>query len=602
MKLTPRPYQQEAHDAVIDWWRQSTAPCVIEAATGAGKSVVVAMLAETLHKLSNGKRVLCLQPSKELTEQNSEKFEQTGLPYSIYSASISKSLRHQVIFATALSFRRVAKRLGSEFAGVIIDEAHGITPTIKNIISDMQEGNPNLRVCGLTATPYRLDDGYIYAHDLDGQPVPEAQAKDPYFARLVYQIGAHYLIEQGFLTPPVVGAINATSYDTSNIRIQANGQFNKQDINTAFVGWGRKTAHIVADVVAQSVDKMGVMFFAATIAHATEIMASLPPDYSALITGKTPKAERQQIISRFKNRRIKYLCNVSVLTTGFDAEHVDVVAILRATESVGLLQQIIGRGLRLHPDKKECLVLDYAENLDRHCPDGDIFNPKIKASFSSNEPGELVQARCESCNAINQFNPRPNPDHYKIDDYGYFTDLSGVRLDMPAHYGRRCTALTKESRYTERCDYWWTYKECPQCEHRNDIAARYCESCKNELIDPNEKLIANYKALKRNPRVTQTDEIVHMDLVHGLSRRGDKMLTVTIQTTHRKFSCYFLPEHQSNYVRSKALNFMRAYQSEPKTVTYRKNDDFWEILEFNRRTDKELLNASLGTHAPSVIN
>ena len=65
-----------------------------------------------------------------------------------------------------------------------------------------------------------------------------------------------------------------------------------------------------------------------------------------------------------------------MLTTGFDASHVDVIAILRATESVGLMQQIIGRGLRIDAGKKDCLVLDYAENIERHCPDGDVFNPE----------------------------------------------------------------------------------------------------------------------------------------------------------------------------------------------------------------------------------
>ena len=102
------------------------------------------------------------------------------------------------------------------------------------------------------------------------------------------------------------------------------------------------------------------MLFAATVRHAEEVMASLPPDLSAMITGDTPKGERASIIARFKARRIKYLVNVAVLTTGFDAPHVDVIAILRKTESVGLLQQIIGRGLRLHDDKRDCLVLDYA--------------------------------------------------------------------------------------------------------------------------------------------------------------------------------------------------------------------------------------------------
>ena len=82
------------------------------------------------------------------------------------------------------------------------------------------------------------------------------------------------------------------------------------------------------------------MIFAATVPHANEVMQSLPRGNSALVTGETPKAEREQILKAFKARQIKYLVNVSVLTTGFDASHVDVIAILRATESVGLMQQV----------------------------------------------------------------------------------------------------------------------------------------------------------------------------------------------------------------------------------------------------------------------
>ena len=138
-------------------------------------------------------------------------------------------------------------------------------------------------------------------------------------------------------------------YNTENIQVKANGQFDQASIDEAFVGHGKKTAGIVADVINQAnirQDK-GVMFFASTVDHAREIMASLPSYNSALVTGDTPKRERKQIIADFKAQKIKYLVNVSVLCTGFDAPHVSLIAILRATESASLLIQIIGRSLRL---------------------------------------------------------------------------------------------------------------------------------------------------------------------------------------------------------------------------------------------------------------
>lgn len=93
--------------------------------------------------------------------------------------------------------------------------------------------------------------------------------------------------------------------------------------------------------------RKGVMIFAATVEHAKEIVGLLPAEDAALITGDTPCAERDVLIEDFKAQRFRYLVNVAVLTTGFDAPHVDLIAILRPTESVSLYQQIVGRGLRL---------------------------------------------------------------------------------------------------------------------------------------------------------------------------------------------------------------------------------------------------------------
>ena len=95
--MTLRPYQQAAHDAIIGWIKKNTTPCCIEAATGAGKSHIIAAIAETIHEMSKGKHVLNLAPSAELVKQNAEKFKAAGAKCSIFSASAGeKSLRHPV--------------------------------------------------------------------------------------------------------------------------------------------------------------------------------------------------------------------------------------------------------------------------------------------------------------------------------------------------------------------------------------------------------------------------------------------------------------------------------------------------------------------------
>lgn len=604
--ITLRPYQKDAHDAIIEHWKKSTLPICIEATTGAGKSLIVAAVAKTLFNLSNGKRVLCLAPAKELVEQNAEKYQLFGEKCSIYSASISKSLRHQVIFATEGTFKKVAKRLGNEFAGVIVDECHRITNTIKTIISDMQEGNPNLRVCGLSATPFRLGDGYIYGIDENDNALDPSVSREPYFYKCVYKITARQLIEMGYLTPLVAGDINAQSYDTSGLKVQANGQFSNASIKAAFEGWGRKTADIVADIVAQTQNATGVMIFAATVQHAHEVMASLHPDNSRLITGDTKKSEREEIIKDFKAQKFLYLVNVSVLTTGFDAPNVSHVAILRATESISLLQQIMGRGMRLFDGKKVCTILDYAGNIEKHMPDGDLYKPEVKAKFKGGTGG-LIEVICETCGRINLFTARKNDEGYQIDANGYFLDLEGNRVivecgkefkPMPAHWGRRCNHY--DLRTGERCNGRWSFKPCPICEAENDIAARYCSSCHAELVNPNEKLIELHTKYKKDPTQWQTDEVLDMTFTPSISKAGNQMMVVDVTLSRRQIK-FYLMENNNWQARKKEFwaRFTSNFTKPPRTITYRKKDDFWEVSQFNAPTDEEKLNAKLNANRAS---
>jgi len=532
-----RPYQQEAADVVKSHITRCTDALVVEAATGAGKSHIIADLADWVWSQHNG-RVLCLAPSKELVEQNREKYLLTGNPASIFSASAgAKCMKHPVIFGSPITVNNHIDKF-VKVTLVIIDECHGITKTIENIVEKMRAANPRLRVVGMTATPYRMNTGYIYALDQNNQPLPENKAVNPYFKKLVYKITARELIAMGFLTAPITE--HREGYSTQHLDLNKMGQFDAREIEVAFEGHGRKTAEIVAQIVEMSLQRKGVMIFAATIHHAEEVLASLPSGLSELVTGKTPTKKREEILKRFKARNLKYLVNVSVLTTGFDATHVDVIAILRATESAGLLQQVIGRGLRIDPGKRDCLVLDYAENFERHCPDGDVFSPEIKAYKPKVEIQTLV-AKCPSCDTANEFNARPNPDGYQIDTAGYWCDLAGNRLEMPGHFGRRCMGHNLVAGTYERCDYRWTGKECPECGAENDIAARRCEACKCEIVDPNEKLRIDFQKLKKDPAAKSTDRVLAWMCREWTSNAGNRTLRIDYTTEYRTFSVWYLP-------------------------------------------------------------
>ncbi|HAT04394.1 MAG TPA: ATP-dependent helicase, partial [Aeromonas salmonicida] len=154
-----------------------------------------------------------------------------------------------------------------------------------------------------------------------------------------------------------------------------------------------------------------------------------------------------------------------VLTTGFDAPHVDLIVMLRPTESVSLYQQIVGRGLRLSPGKSDCLVLDYAGN------NFNLFAPEVgePRPHAGTEP---VQVPCPACGFANTF-------------WGK-TDEEGKVIE---HYGRRCQGLFEDDEgHREECDYRFRAKVCPTCGAENDIAARRCQSCDQLLVDPDDKL------------------------------------------------------------------------------------------------------------------
>ena len=488
MKL--RDYQQSASDAIITWTRKISAPICAELATGAGKSLIIADVARRINEMS-GKKLLCMAPSKELIEQNYQKYIDSGNPASLFSASVGiKSTRHPAVFGTPKTVLNGIDRFKSDFAGIVIDECHRLDNTTKAIIAGMREGNPNLRVIGLTATPYRMGDGYIYQIGIDGQQVE--QANNPLFSRLVYRIQTQELVNRGFLTPPEMLASDR-HYDAACLQLNKQNQFDAGDVAQVFEGKGRLTADIVADVIDKADHRFGVMFFAASIQHAQEIMESLPPEHSRLVTGATPKADRARILADFKSGLIHYIVNRDVLTTGFDAPNVGTIAIMRATESAGLLLQIIGRGLRLHDGKESALILDYAENLTRHGLSSDNLNPDIQAKSQTIK--NPIDVTCPVCRHINQFSAKPNKENVPIDSHGYFMDAFGHQLldatghPIAAHFGQRCQHISLTTTGTSQCDHRWNYRECPECGGENSLSARECVHCGAELVDPNDKLI-----------------------------------------------------------------------------------------------------------------
>ncbi|MBK1874951.1 DEAD/DEAH box helicase [Marinobacter sp. 1-3A] len=465
-----RPYQQEAVDATLRHFRKSDESAVIVLPTGAGKSLVIAELARLARR-----RILVLTHVKELVEQNHAKYQSYGLTGGIFSAGLKrKENLHQVTFASVQSVSANLEQFKDEYSLVIIDECHRVsdddTSQYQTIIDLLRQQNTSLKVLGLTATPYRLAMGWIYRYHYRGFVRSE---QDKPFVHCIYELPLSYMINRGYLTKPQLVDAAVTQYDFSTLSQNRFGEYAEKDVNQLLSKHQRVTRAIIEQVMELAVERKAVMIFAATVDHAKEITGYLPEQQTALITGATDQNERDSLIQHFKQQQLKYLVNVSVLTTGFDAPHVDFIAILRPTQSVSLYQQIVGRGLRLDEGKQNCLVIDYAgNNVNLHHPEVGEKKP--------NPDSELVQVFCPGCGFANVFWGKTDSDGHVVE-----------------HYGRRCQGLLEpaeegepgaRNERPEQCDYRFRFKECPHCNAENDIAARNCHHCKKAIIDPDDQL------------------------------------------------------------------------------------------------------------------
>jgi DNA repair protein RadD len=501
---TLRPYQQEAVRRVVAHFRGSDDPAVVVLPTGSGKSLVIAELA----RLARG-RVLVLAHVRELVEQNHAKYAAYGLSADIFSAGLKrKESSRQVVFGSVQSVVRGLGRFASPVDGqgaftlLVIDECHRVSPaedaSYRRVIEALRRANPRLKVLGLTATPYRLGQGFIYHRHHHGMVRGDESC---FFRDCVFEQPLRLMVKKGYLAEPRRIDAAVERYDFSALFSTSgpgsSGLFREEELNRVAAG-NRATPGIIAEVVERARDRQGVMLFAASVAHAEEILGYLPAAEAALVTGETPSVERERLIAAFKARELKYLVNVAVLTTGFDAPHVDLIAILRPTESVSLYQQIVGRGLRLSPGKRDCLILDYVGNP------WDLYAPEVGSPKPASD-SEPVQVECPACGHANLFWGKRDGEL------------------VIEHFGRRCQGLVEdESGKRQQCDFRFRFKTCGDCGAENDIAARRCHGCQTLLVDADDKLKAALRL--RDARVLR---VAGMQLEATVNGRGLARLKVT---------------------------------------------------------------------------
>jgi len=396
--LTLRPYQQAAIDAIYGYFAERTGHPLIVIPTAGGKSLVMAAFIEGVLRAWPDQRILVVTHVRELITQNHA--ELIGLwrdaPAGIYSAGLGRrDLGARILFAGIQSIHRRAYDV-QQCDLVLIDEAHLIPAAsdtmYRRFLDTLARINPQLKVIGFTATPYRLDSGMLH------------EGKGALFTDIAFEVSVRQLIDDGYLCPLVSKAAE-TRLDVSGVGSRG-GEFIPSQLQAA-VDLPEITEAAIDEVARLGADRRSWLVFCAGVEHATHVAAAIRSRgfSAATIFGDTPKLQRDRIVAAFKRGEIRALASMGVLTTGFNAPGVDLIAMLRPTKSTGLYVQMAGRGTRLAPGKANCLVLDFAGNVARHGPI-DAVKPKRPGAGDGMAPVKI----CPDCQSILATAVRVCPD------------------------------------------------------------------------------------------------------------------------------------------------------------------------------------------------
>ena len=389
MTLQLRPYQRAAIDAIYDYFGHVNGHPLVVIPTAGGKSLVGAAFIREVLEAWPDQRIIIITHVRELIGQNHAELLHLWpeAPAGIYSAGLKRrEIDAQILFAGIQSIHRRAYDVQRADL-ILVDEAHLIPrradTMYRRFLRDLATINPSLKVIGLTATPFRLDSGLLH----EG---PEAL-----FTDLAYEVSVRELIDQGYLCA-LVSKRTETQIDVTGVGTRG-GEFVAGQLEAA-VDQDPITHAAVDEIVAYGRDRKAWLLFCAGVEHARHVSDAVRArGFScATIFGDTPRTERDDIIAAFRRGQIRALASMGVLTTGFNAPHVDLIAMLRPTKSAGLYVQIAGRGTRLAPGKDNCLVLDFAGNVARHGPI-DLVRPKTPHSDGE---GEAPIKTCPGCRSI----------------------------------------------------------------------------------------------------------------------------------------------------------------------------------------------------------
>lgn len=387
MKL--RTYQSEAIQSIYDWFAADKNAPLIVTPTGSGKSVILAEFIRQACTQYHDTQILVVTHVKELVEQDANAIKRVWphAPVGIYSAGLNKRQLKPVTVASIQSIYNKPQFHG-RFDLIIVDEAHLIPHKndgmYRKLLDACLAANPYTKLIGLTATPYRLDSGVL--HEGDGA----------LFDGISYEANVADLIEQGFLCR--LTSKHGDDVDLDGIKMTA-GEYNLGQLGERMSAM-KLIEHHADLIVERCANRNSWLIFAVTVEHASQISAALTRRGIATtyVSGDMPNSERDAKINAFKAGEFRALVNCSILTTGFDHPPLDALVMLRPTMSAALYVQMVGRGLRLHESKTDCLVLDFGGNVRRHG-----FIDQVQPPRKGGKKGPAQEApvkECPSCHTL----------------------------------------------------------------------------------------------------------------------------------------------------------------------------------------------------------
>lgn len=336
-------------------------PSLIVLPTAWGKSILTAYVAKYTRD-----RLIVLQPSKELLEQNYSKYCNLcggfGLDAGIYSASFGRKQIMPVTYATIGSIKGLGaefKRLG--FTKMLIDEAHLYPREADSMLGRFLKDSGITHVLGITATPVKLQQN----RDREGRTFSKlvmltSRSKKGNFYKQILHVGqVQEMVRLGYWSPLLY---EAAGFDGSLLVFNSSkSEYTEESVQRAYAANGGTEA--VVRVLDDHPERRHILAFVPSVADAVDLAARYPD--SAVIHGEMPKRERTEVVARFRAGEIRVIFNVRVLSTGFDYTGIDCIVLGISTASIALYYQIVGRGTRIDPDKADCLIADLGGNVAR---------------------------------------------------------------------------------------------------------------------------------------------------------------------------------------------------------------------------------------------